>query len=428
MIIDDRVQKFLSESQKYSFMSHHVPFDRVMMIHCAELEYLPSKRFSWGHIFKNFLKRYDMAKLLDAFRQHRHIFTIIVKRDDHKASLSAIADSVPDSQLVELFGMIRPDLRPHPLIFIRTFLRTWHASRGKHGLRGFMFLWSRLFLYQVLAKDLGHTFRQVDCTEKSFMPVNSSTYEDVVFTEFFKRKGCRTYHFCHGQHFVDYHIAPFFDVVNALNVTADNIIVWGESSVQDIRKNFPQFSGKKVSVGGNPRMPEKEIKVRQKCSNCFVLLGSLEHSRENLGLLELLHEYQEKKGGMSFSIKPHPSNFSDEIRKRCSDYGFTLLDKTKIVANLLTGDQYDCAMSIQTNAYYEALYNGLPCFRYAVGENPVQGGLDDKFTTVEELASRIDHFRNCDPQKLREDIIFVLKHYMGMGINNYKQIILSDEK
>lgn len=427
MIVDNRVQKFLDESRKYTFTSHHVPFDRMMMIHCAELEYLTPKRFSWNSIFKSFLKRFDLTELVNAFTKHNHIFTIIVNRADHRTSLAAISESVPDSELVELFRMIRPDFRPHLLIFFISLFWILRASGMRHGLRGTAFLWGRLFHYMVLSNDLEQTFQLVDCAGKSFMPVNSSTYEDVVFTEFFKWKDCRTYHFCHGQHFVDYQIAPFFDVVNALNVTADHIIVWGESSVQDIKKNFPQLVGKKVSIGGNPRMPEKTIEVKQTCSRCFVLLGSVEHSRENLDLLEILHEYQKKRPEISFSVKPHPANYSNEIKKRCQNYGFELLNKTKLVSEILESDSYDCALSIQTNAYYEALYNGLPCFRFAVGENPVQGGLDDKFSTAEELAGKIDFFRNCDSEKLKADMTFVLRHYMGMGINNYKQIILSAE-
>ena len=428
MIVDSRVQKFIDESRKYAFVSHHVPFDRVMMIHCAELEYLTPRRFSWGYIFKNFLKRFDLAELAGAIRRHSHVFTIVVKRADHRASLAAIAESVPDSELVELFRMVRPDFRPHPVIFFDSFRHTVRAAGMRHGLRGFMLLWARLFHCLVLAGDLERAFRSIDCAGRSFMPVNSSTYEDVVFTEFFKWKGCRTYHFCHGQHFVDYQIAPFFDVVNALNVTADHIIVWGESSVSDIRKNFPQLAGKKVSIGGNPRMPEKKIEVKHSCSRCVVLLGSLEHSRENLELLAILHAYRQKHPEIGFFIKPHPANCTAELRKRCGDYGFEFLDGTKLVSEMLASDDYDCAMSIQTNAYYEALYNGLPCFRFAVGENPVQGGLDDKFSTPEELSEKIEFFRNCDPEKMKADIIFVLKHYVGMGINNYKQIILSAEK
>lgn len=428
MIVDDRVQKFLNESRKYSFTYHHVPFDRVMMIYCAELEYLPLKRFSWGSTFRSFFKRFDLTKLAEAFQKNSHIFTIIVNRADHRASLESISESVPDSKLVELFRMIRPDFRPHPLILVVSLLRTLHASGLRHNLRSTTFLWGRLFHSIVLANDLERAFSLVECTEKTFMPVNSSTYEDVIFTLFFKWKGCQTYHFCHGQHFVNYKIAPFFDVVNALNVTADHIIVWGESSVQDIKKNFPQLAGKTVSIGGNPRMPERIIKVKQTCMRCFVLLGSIEHSRENLELLTILHEYQKKWPGIIFSVKPHPANYSNEIQERCRDYGFELLDRTKIVTEILDSDSYDCALSIQTNAYYEALYNGLPCFRFAVGENPEQGGLDDKFSTAEELSEKIDFFRNCNPEQLKADMIFVLKHYMGMGINNYKQIILSAEQ
>jgi hypothetical protein len=85
--------------------------------------------------------------------------------------------------------------------------------------------------------------------------------------------------------------------------------------------------------------------------------------------------------------------------------------------------KYDFSIVNNSTTYYEAMYAGMICFRYEKSENEEFKGLNDKFIDSETLQSRIQYFTFTDNQKLNDEVENLLINTLGMGINNYKQIL-----
>lgn len=421
MIKDIRVQKILDENSAYAVNYHNFDLGKAFLIHFSEWEFLP-ENCTWRYVCSLYFHRCNVHELKKAFEKFQHVFSINVNRKDHQQNMELIAGDVPESILINLAKSSYHFWLLSPWRFCFTLFHTLRKTGFRKGVRGLFFFAAVYYHYVTLINDLERYFGKMDLRWSSYMPINSSTYEETILTEYFKRSGCKTFHYCHGQHFVSYKIAPYFDFVNAANIVADKIILWGRASFEDIKTNFPEYlKTKEIYIGGNPRMKKKSISAKQTFRRGIIFLGAFEHYRENLTLLETMADVMRERK-ICFDVKPHPSIPPHEIQVLCEKYGMKLYDKSLTISAILGSQNYDFAVVNQSNIYYEALYENLVSFRYALHENPQIKGLNDKFVSKNEFLERLDYFSAMPREVLNSEVEQLLVDCMGMGVNSYREI------
>lgn len=102
-----------------------------------------------------------------------------------------------------------------------------------------------------------------------------------------------------------------------------------------------------------------------------------------------------------------------------------MVEKAKTINDCLNPEAFDWAIAVNTTAYYESLMKGVPCFRFEDDIYQLPYGYEDKFETVGQLSFMIDTLKSKDIDIYQKEIDAMLEYTMGIGINNYKEIILS---
>jgi hypothetical protein len=65
----------------------------------------------------------------------------------------------------------------------------------------------------------------------------------------------------------------------------------------------------------------------------------------------------------------------------------------------------------------------MVCFRYSPDENMEFTGLEDRFSDLNSLSNGIEFFSNMGNQILSKKIEELLVDVLGMGINNYGELL-----
>ena len=114
--------------------------------------------------------------------------------------------------------------------------------------------------YLNIHDSLRAAFKDTDLRGKKYVPFNSSFDLETLLTQFFAKKGAETYHISHGLSYVKYNNKAGFDAINGENITAKNILVWGETSKTDLVNNH-NCDADTITIAGNPKYPYKRINV-----------------------------------------------------------------------------------------------------------------------------------------------------------------------
>jgi hypothetical protein len=139
---------------------------------------------------------------------------------------------------------------------------------------------------------------------------------------------------------------------------------------------------------------------------------------------KLLVDYKIKHPYVKISIKPHPhSDNLLTIQNLCDANNLEYIDIGISINELLKDNTFDFAIAYQTTTYYEAMYYGLICFRYAFKENEDYGDMEDRFVTITELENLIYKISKIDMMELTNTVTNLLVDNLGLGINRYKEII-----
>ncbi len=239
-----------------------------------------------------------------------------------------------------------------------------------------------------------------------------------LLTQHFKLAGIPTYSLTHGSHHI-IHKNPEPGMLVYDNIDADHILMWGEYSINEfssygINKN-------KLHLAGYPK-PFNLIKFKKLPSlkRCIVLLSQHYFYEQNMRLLNLLSNFTNE---YDFTIKPHPSTV-DYYVKFANKHGMRIIPSNETIEECLSQDKYDWAIAVNTNAYYDALMNGVFCLRY--GENTFDDmpGCDDVFENVEMLKNLLTNMQHLSVENYQNEVNNILKYVLGIGINNYREIIL----
>jgi hypothetical protein len=103
----------------------------------------------------------------------------------------------------------------------------------------------------------------------------------------------------------------------------------------------------------------------------------------------------------------------------------SIVDKSVTISECLNQENIEWAVSVNTTAYYEALMRGIPCLRFEDESFQLPFGWSDIFSNMDDLITKINILKEMDDVKYQKEIDAVLKYVMGIGIDNYREIILS---
>ena len=303
MISNEQIIRIIEESKRYCFSYLGYPFDHLMLTPIAMLDFKIVKTISLRGMLSNIFGTYDLMDLKKAFKEHKIVFASTVARKDVMLRMEVLKKDVPGSVFVPLFSLrTKRFVLSLPILFKAASV-VRHSMKNYHGFKSFLYFTGYVYRYMNLYRLLDHVFSDVDINESSYMGSSSSTFDDVVFTEFFRKRGVATYHFTHAINFINYAIRPAFDFIAPYNITAETIMVWGKSSIKDIRENFPHLLDKRILVAGNNLMPDKVIKMRRTFTKGLVLLTGDLYYKENISLLYLIEEFSQKRPDIIFYIK-----------------------------------------------------------------------------------------------------------------------------
>ena len=104
-----------------------------------------------------------------------------------------------------------------------------------------------------------------------------------------------------------------------------------------------------------------------------------------------------------------------------------LLDNNKTLIEILSSGDFDMAITCNTTAYYECMYYGVIPIRWAKDENKNWNGLDDRFYDEASFFEKVREVRMADPIQYCRQMKEVLASELGVGINNYNQIVNGTE-
>ncbi|MDC0289925.1 hypothetical protein OAL28_01020 [bacterium] len=353
------------------------------------------------------LFKFNFSDLKNAILNNKLIVTFPYSRKDHRIFLNSIIKDLNHALITDF----RIKFNLNLFITLKHLIESFFLiSKLKLNFKEFLFIWSNYIFY----KNSMHELKSLDFgnEERKYLSFNGSvSLEALICVCCNEKDNITTYSLTHGQTYINYKNFKPIDIINAVNICSEYIIVWGENQKQDLNKNY-NFNLKNILIGGNPKYSNLIFKkVARNSKKVLVLLPRREYLKGSLSLLNLLME-----NNLDIIIKLHPSSNLSDFSKYSS---FINKDNIKEIIN-----KNDILYSITFNSsvYYELWSLGIPCFRYSKFENDTYSGLNDKFESSSELNLLIKSLEDNFIFNNNEIISMLLKN-LGVGINNYKSIL-----
>ena len=225
-------------------------------------------------------------------------------------------------------------------------------------------------------------------------------------------KKITTYSLTHGQTYIKFKQFDPIDIVNAKNINADYVLVWGNQQKRDLIKNY-SYCSKKIIISGNPLF-RKILSYKNKNKLGFVLLPRHVYEKNNLELLKLL-----SKVNYQFIILPHPSLSKENLNKEHNNLKFDFKNHYR---DIIKNYRPSFAITYNSSVYFEIMSFGIPCYRYKKYENDIYKGLKDEFCNINELKYLIGNNENFTKNNF-VNFKKLLVDNLGLGIDNYKKVL-----
>lgn len=184
--------------------------------------------------------------------------------------------------------------------------------------------------------------REIKCS--SFITLNSSYLFESFLSYYFRKRGIPTFSLQHAMYFKYKNDIPM-DVINYENVCAENLICWGDYSINEIRNEIPND----VSlIKGKYPYPFKTYNKRPACKKVLLLLPRNVYKPEIKKLLEII-----KLSKLKYIIRPHPT-IHKYITKILNKIPNAKLDIKDELSETLSDYKYEFCISFNTTAMFEA--------------------------------------------------------------------------
>ncbi|PWK77723.1 hypothetical protein LX99_02608 [Mucilaginibacter oryzae] len=412
---------------EYDLKYKGIDFNRILAHEFLLITFRSSEfeKLRYYQIISLFFKVRKLGKLRDVFSKNI-LVTNGIDRNDYTELIEGFTKDLSDYSYYSLTGLpneytVKLSLKSFFSAVNYVFFK---KRRCINSFKEKLCIAGAIVYYRRILDDLENSFAGINLQGKKYVAFNSAYDIETLITLFFKSKGVTTYHLSHGVSYIKYKKTMPLDRVNGENITADNILVWGESSKRDLINNYSIFP-EKILVAGNPKYPKRKINVKQSFKTGIVFLGRNIYDDQNVRIVEIVGEVS-KLWQIKFVIKPHPRSDLNRIRLVAKNYDIDVVDTKYTINDILKTGSYDFAIAYNTTVYYEAMYYSLVCLRYDQDENEDYEGIEDKFRDEESLMKQINKFKNMENEDLNVKIDNLLVTVLGMGIDNYK-MILNDE-
>ncbi len=397
----------------------------VLMKAYVTIVYEPLKvtNLDYISIVKKMFRTFDFSDFSDLFNNYNIVSTLQVNRTDYNDLLCLYIQDVKDCSKPYCFeGQLEKKtfVLSNILAGVYFFIKMIGVVVG---FKNHLFVTATFVNYLNQLSSLEKSFKGINFKNKTYIPFNSSFDIENLYTQFFNREKCKTFHISHGLNYIKNNEEQTYDYVNGLCISGNDVLVWGKSSEENLLTNYGE--SKKIVVAGNPKYPHKQISISQEFTECIVFLARPIFDEYNMKLLQLVGQ-KNRNCNINFSVKAHPFSNLAKINEICELYKMSLLPNTLTINQLLSSGIYDFSISYNTTAYYESMYYGLLSFRFALGECEKFDGLEDKFSSLKELEENIDKFKKMNSESINDAVTSLLIHNLGMGINKYNKIF-SDE-
>ncbi|HOI27474.1 MAG TPA: hypothetical protein PLN63_00600 [Paludibacteraceae bacterium] len=241
-----------------------------------------------------------------------------------------------------------------------------------------------------------------------------------VMTQFFKLHGINTLSLIEGVCCVYKKNIPL-DCIHYENFETDKLLVWGQYTYDEyVNWGIPKNN---IVVAGYPKS-YKIIGMKQSNTykKCMVLLARDAYRSSNVSLLDIL---KESNTDTEYCLKLHPGSdfkfYTDYAQKN----GMVIIPKEVTVQSCLNNEKFDFAIAVNTSAYFDALIQGVPCLRFKDNSFEITEDYDDFFHDKIEYEKVLNQLKSIELNQYQKDVYTILKHHMGMGIDNYREEILS---
>lgn len=221
---------------------------------------------------------------------------------------------------------------------------------------------------------------------KKYLSFNSSNKYESVFTLYLRYffSNVETYSMQHGMYFNYQNEIPL-DVINFENVMANNILVWGEFTAEQIKDHL--YEDVKVKIFGNPLYQDKEILTNSynpSSNNILVCLPRVIYQKEIFDLVELIKS--QKFNSFSFFLRPHPS-----FDKRILSAMISKVSNIKISSDKSMKEEFNISLKavigFNSTSLFESIFYGVPVLQFVSGNDEFLNAGFFEFTNEKQLNS-----------------------------------------
>lgn len=421
-MLDDQQYQFykgLKNSVNYSYRGYMMKY--ILATDFVFFSYkMKSSKLSLNLIrYSLFFINYN-SDLYKNIQSRSVIFSFNNYGSDYWNMLKAISSEVPNALIIDGFPNQKKVFNIKNIVasFFQIFFCKWLVS-VTFGAKIFFYL--KLVQYKNIIDDLE---KNAECIQtQKFVPFLSPLVMDSVLAQFFRKRNIPVYGIQHGVH-CSAHYHPFYipyDVVNIENFQGDHMLAWGAFTREALLKEgYPESA---YMLAGNPKYSQNaEITVsNDRFAKCIICLARDIYSSYNLQLLSLAGEMQEK--GFTVFIKLHPRSDISLYETTLSKLKLRLLNTSVSIQQSIEELNPDFVIVYNSTVYYEYYINNVIAFRYSVYANDIPFGLNDEFSTMDELNQRIETFKNRNTEELNTEINAVIGRFCALGVNNYAEIL-----
>jgi hypothetical protein len=396
----------------------NIDLEKVMAIDICSVVF--GYNISWFKAVASYFLSTDINKIVNGLNSSKVLFIDSNKRVELSAFLKLVMNNVHDKHHVHFESyQINPFIDIPMAISSMNFVKK--AVGDQVSFKNLLFLSSRLSFYRRIARELQKKSDQRKLACQKLVALHCQYSLEAMLTQFCKNKGMQTFTLTHGISYTTHRQVTPVDAINGENITSEKILVWGESNKNELIQNY-NISPDRISAAGNLLYPQKEIIVKQTFQQGIILLGRKLYHQGNIEILKLAQAISLKKN-IAFSVRLHPSLSISYYTRLCKKLNITITDSKLNLKKMFSSGMYDFALVNNSTTYYEAMYYNMICFRYEPDENEQYEGLDDKFSDLPSLSSKIDFFKRSDYEILSKKISQLLVQNLGMGVNRYKEIL-----
>lgn len=256
----------------------------------------------------------------------------------------------------------------------------------------------------------------------SYVAFSSVHPDEAIFTNYFQKRGIKTYSLQHGIYYIHKNIVPV-DALSYENFNTDYHLCWGQYT----KDEFVSFGidKSKLLIAGYPRSVTPAHPNPSTANQCVIFLARSLFEHSNRKFLEILQYFKLSNPTIEYHFKLHPTLDVAKYESIVKKIGGQLILKNITINALLQSGNYSFAIAVNTACYYEAYMFHVPCLRFS--DNTFENGIsitDDIFDDNKTLQRAYKNVESLIAKGGTDDAIEQkLNYVLGHAENNYRILI-----